>query len=143
MVNCDLLVKNGNIATSSEFYKADIAVKNGKIFQIGDIDCNASKTIDAEGNYVTPGGVDGHCHLDQPTDNNSVFADGFKSGSISAAFGGTTTIIPFALQVKGGSLRAAIDEYHEKAQGKSIVDYAFHNYRPRNSMILWCNFSRF
>ena len=47
MVNCDLLVKNGNIATSSEFYKADIAVKNGKIFQIGDIDCNASKTIDA------------------------------------------------------------------------------------------------
>ena len=126
MVNCDLLVKNGNIATSSEFYKADIAVKNGKIFQIGDIDCNASKTIDAEGNYVTPGGVDGHCHLDQPTDNNSVFADDFKSGSISAAFGGTTTIIPFALQVKGGSIRAAVDEYHEKAHGKSIVDYAFH-----------------
>ena len=59
-------------------------------------------------------------------DDNTVFADGFKSGSISAAFGGTTTIIPFALQVKGGSLRAAVDEYHEKAHGKSIVDYAFH-----------------
>ncbi len=124
--NIDLLIKNGKIATASDFYQADIAIKNGVISQIGVIDSQAKKIIDAEKNIITPGGVDGHCHLDQPTDDNSVFADDFESGSKSAAFGGTTTIIPFALQPKGGSIKVAIDEYHRKADGKSYVDYAFH-----------------
>ena len=126
MSDFDLLIKNAKVATASDFYQTDIAVKDGVISQIGIIDCNAKKIIDAEENIVTPGGVDGHCHLDQPTDDNSVFADDFESGSKSAAFGGTTTIIPFALQPKGGSIKIAIDEYHKKAEGKSFVDYAFH-----------------
>ena len=126
MSNYDLLIKNGKIATASDFYEADIAVDKGKIIQIGNINCKASKTIDAEGNIITPGGVDGHCHLDQPTDDNSEFADDFSTGSISAAFGGTTTIIPFALQKKGGSIKEAVDQYHDKAKNKSVVDYAFH-----------------
>ena len=126
MSDFDLLIKNAKVATASDFYQADIAVKDGVISQIGIIDCNAKKIIDAEENIVTPGGVDAHCHLDQPTDDNSVFADDFESGSKSAAFGGTTTIIPFALQPKGGSIKVAIDEYHKKAEGKSFVDYAFH-----------------
>ena len=100
MSDFDLLIKNAKVATASDFYQTDIAVKDGVISQIGIIDCNAKKIIDAEENIVTPGGVDGHCHLDQPTDDNSVFADDFESGSKSAAFGGTTTIIPFALQPK-------------------------------------------
>ena len=126
MSDFDILIKNAKVATASDFYQTDIAVKDGVISQIGIIDCNAKKIIDAEENIVTPGGVDGHCHLDQPTDDNSVFADDFESGSKSAAFGGTTTIIPFALQPKGGSIKVAIDEYHKKAEGKSFVDYAFH-----------------
>ena len=126
MSNYDLLIKNGKIATASDFYEADIAVDKGKIIQIGNINCKASKTIDAEGNIITPGGVDGHCHLDQPTEDNSVFADDFNTGSISAAFGGTTTMIPFALQKKGESIKVAVEEYHDKAKDKSIVDYAFH-----------------
>ena len=126
MSNYDLIIKNGKIATASDFFEADIAVDKGKIIQIGNINCKASKTIDAEGNIITPGGVDGHCHLDQPTDDNSEFADDFSTGSISAAFGGTTTIIPFALQKKGGSIKEAVDQYHDKAKNKSVVDYAFH-----------------
>ena len=126
MSKIDLLIKNGKIATASDFYQADIAIKDGTISQIGIIDSEAKKIINAENNIITPGGVDGHCHLDQPTDDNSVFADDFESGSKSAAFGGTTTIIPFALQPKGGSIKVAVDEYHQKAEGKSFVDYAFH-----------------
>ena len=117
MLNCDLLIKNGEIATATDSYKCDIAIKNGKIIEIVEIDCKSSKTIEADGNFVTPGGVDGHCHLDQPTDDNSVFADDFETGSISAAFGGTTTIIPFALQIKGKGIKEQ-GEYVLKKEGK-------------------------
>ncbi len=75
---------------------------------------------------VTPGGIDSHCHLDQPMSDGSVMADDFESGTISAAFGGTTTVIPFACQAKGLSLRAGVEDYHGRAEGKAVIDYAFH-----------------
>ena len=75
---------------------------------------------------VLPGGVDGHCHLDQPMAPPVRMADDFDTGTRSAACGGTTTVIPFAAQEKGQSLRAAVDDYHRRAEGKAHVDYAFH-----------------
>ncbi len=85
-----------------------------------------TRDIDATDRLVLPGGVDAHCHIDQPSATGAVCADDFRSGSISAACGGTTTIIPFAAQLKGQSLRAAVEDYHRRAEGKAIIDYAFH-----------------
>jgi dihydropyrimidinase len=75
---------------------------------------------------VLPGGVDGHCHLDQPMPAGMKMADDFASGTRSAACGGTTTVIPFAAQAKGQSLIAAVEDYHSRASGKAMIDYAFH-----------------
>jgi dihydropyrimidinase len=82
--------------------------------------------IDARGLYVLPGGIDAHCHLDQPTTDGSVCADDFRTGTIAAACGGTTTVIPFAVQFKGHSVRAAVEDYHRRASGQALIDYAFH-----------------
>src|SRR5262249_27756145 len=73
-----------------------------------------------------PGGIDGHCHFDQPMSDGSRMADDFRTGTLSAACGGTTSIIPFACQFKGQSLQAAVDDYHRRAEGKAVIDYAFH-----------------
>jgi dihydropyrimidinase len=86
----------------------------------------ADQTLDAAGRLVTPGGVDAHCHLDQPMSDGSKMADDFITGTRSAACGGTTTVIPFACQFKGQSLQTAVDDYHQRAQGKAAIDYAFH-----------------
>ena len=75
---------------------------------------------------MLPGGVDAHCHFDQPMTDGSKMADDFYTGTLSAACGGTTTIIPFACQFKGQSLQAAVDDYHRRAEGKAVIDYAFH-----------------
>ena len=85
-----------------------------------------AREIDAAGRVVTPGGVDAHCHLDQPMAPPVRMADDFDTGTRSAACGGTTTVIPFAAQEKGQSLRAAVDDYHRRAEGRAHVDYAFH-----------------
>lgn len=126
MAELDLIVKNARIATATESFDGDIGVKDGRIVLLGQLDVPAARVIDAGGRLVTPGGVDAHCHLDQPSTDGSVSADDFHSGTISAAFGGTTTIIPFALQMKGSGVRAAVEDYHGRAAGKAVVDYAFH-----------------
>ena len=126
MTNLDLVVRNARVATAADVFECDIGVKDGRIAVLardlprGDVD------IDAAGRWVLPGGVDGHCHLDQPMADGSKMADDFYSGTLSAACGGTTTVIPFACQQKGQSLAAAIDDYHRRADGKAVIDYAFH-----------------
>lgn len=122
----DLVVRNALIATASDTYAADIGIREGKIVQLGALLAQGAREIDAAGRVVTPGGVDAHCHLDQPMEPPARMADDFDSGTRAAACGGTTTVIPFAAQEKGQSLRAAVDDYHRRANGRAHVDYAFH-----------------
>jgi dihydropyrimidinase len=124
----DLIVRNARAATASDTFDCDIGVTGGRIVAIAQRlpSGAAAREIDAAGRIVTPGGVDAHCHLDQPMVEPMRMADDFETGTRSAACGGTTTVIPFAAQVKGRSLREAVDDYHRRADGKAAIDYAFH-----------------
>ena len=106
----DTVIRNADIATASDRYVADIGISEGRIAAIGKHLGEAKLTIDAAGRLVTPGGVDAHCHLDQPMSDGSKMADDFNTGTRSAACGGTTTVIPFACQFKGHSLQEAVDD---------------------------------
>ncbi len=122
----DLVVRNARVATASDTFDSDIGIRDGRIVQLGLDLPTGRQEIDAAGRYVTPGGVDAHCHLDQPMEPPVRMADDFDTGTRSAACGGTTTVIPFAAQAKGQSLRAAVRDYHARAEGKAHVDHAFH-----------------
>jgi len=126
MANFDCIIRNARCATASDVFDADIGIVDGVITALGKRLSGAEKEIDAGGRWVLPGGIDGHCHFDQPTEDGTVMADDFLSGTRSAACGGTTTVIPFALQRKGHSLREAVEEYHRRAESKATIDYAFH-----------------
>jgi dihydropyrimidinase len=123
----DTVVRNGTVVTATDTFLSDIGIAGGKITAIGQalpIE-NAGKTIDASGMLVMPGGIDAHTHLDMPF-GGTTSADDFESGTIAAAYGGTTTLIDFAIQQKGQSLRQAFETWMKKADRKAAIDYAFH-----------------
>jgi dihydropyrimidinase len=123
----DTVIRNGTIVTATDTYAGDIGIAGGRISAIGTnlpIE-NASQVIDARGTLVIPGGIDVHTHLDMPF-GGTKSADDFESGTIAAAYGGTTTLIDFAIQYKGQTLRHALDIWMKKAEGKAAIDYAFH-----------------
>ena len=126
MAEFDMVIRGGTLATAADVFVADLAIRDGRIVAIGSSLGRGREEIDAREHYVLPGGVDAHCHLDQPTSDGTVCADDFLSGTVAAACGGTTTIIPFALQLKGASVCAAVTDYHRRAGNKAIIDYAFH-----------------
>jgi len=126
MKEFDLVVKGGTIATASDIFKADIAILDGKIVQIGEKLDGGAQTIDASGKYVLPGGIDSHVHISQPSGDGIVMADDFESGTRSALFGGNTTIMPFCLQEKDRPMREALKAYHELAEGNCYTDVSFH-----------------
>jgi dihydropyrimidinase len=123
----DTIIKNGSVVTATDTYRADVAIANGKIAAIGsDLPLeNASKVLDATDRLVLPGGIDVHTHLDMPF-GGTTSADDFETGTRAAAFGGTTTLIDFAIQYKGQQLRQAFDTWMSKASSKAVCDYAFH-----------------
>ena len=123
----DTIITNGRLVTAVDTYASDLAISDGKITAIGQSlpRDNAAKIIDAAGKYVLPGGIDVHTHLDMPFGGTNS-ADDFETGTRAAAFGGTTTLIDFAIQYKGQSLRTAFDAWMKKASGKAVCDYAFH-----------------
>src|SRR5437899_11492050 len=123
----DTIIVNGRVATATDTYTSDVAISNGKISAVGQSlpRENAGKIIDAAGKYVFPGGIDVHTHLDMPF-GGTTSADDFETGTRAAAFGGTTTLIDFAIQYKGQSLRTAFDTWMQKASAKATADYAFH-----------------
>ena len=126
MTALDLVIRRARVATAADVFDADIGVAGGRVVALGQGLPAAAREIDAAGRVVTPGGVDAHCHLDQPMAPPVRMADDFDTGTRAAACGGTTTVIPFAAQEKGASLRAAVADYHRRAEGKAHVDYAFH-----------------
>ena len=128
MADFELVVKNGTVVTASDTFACDIGIKDGRITALADrIDSDqADSTIDATDRLVLPGGIEAHCHIDEPPMGGAILADDFESGSIAAACGGTTTMIPFATQMPGQTLRAAVEDYHARAAGKSVIDYSFH-----------------
>ena len=122
----DLLIKNGMVYTAVDSFEADIAVKDGKIIALGQNLGNAERVIDAEGMLVLPGGIDAHCHIEQESSTRIMTADDFYSGSVSAAFGGNTTFLPFAAQHRGQSLREVVDTARDRARTKAVIDYGLH-----------------
>ena len=126
MSEYDLVIRNGTVVTAADTTVCDIGVKDGVIATLGSSLGAGAREIDASGKLVLPGGIDSHCHIDQRSSAGVVCADDFYSATVAAAFGGTTTVIPFAAQHRGQSLRRVVEEYHEAARPKAVIDYAFH-----------------
>src|SRR5215203_1022677 len=126
MADYDLVIRNGTVATASDTTQCDIGVKDGVVATLGRGIGPGAREIDAAGKLVLPGAIDSHCHIEQRSSAGVMCADDFYSGTVSAAFGGTTTVIPFAAQHRGQSLRQVVEEYHEAARPKAVIDYAFH-----------------
>src|SRR5213594_3983454 len=123
----DTVIRNGTVVTATDTSLADVGINGDKVTAIAAQlpTENATRIQDATGCLVIPGGVDVHTHLDMPF-GGTTSADDFQTGTIAAAFGGTTTLIDFAIQYKGQSLRQAFDTWMKKAHDKAVTDYAFH-----------------
>ncbi len=120
------LIKGGTIVTATDEYVGDLLVDGETIAAVGTtLDVAVDRTIDAAGKLVIPGGIDVHTHLDMPFGGTSS-VDDFQTGTIAAAHGGTTTIVDFAIQQRGGTLRQAWETWMGKAEGKAAIDYGFH-----------------
>ena len=120
------LIKSGRIVTAVDDYTADILIEDETVSMIGrSINLEVDKTIYAKGKLVIPGGIDPHTHMELPF-GGTQSSDDFLTGTRAAAFGGTTTIIDFAVQTKGESMISGVDTWHKKAEGKCAIDYGFH-----------------
>ncbi len=122
----DLVIRNGTVVTASDVTRCDIGIRDGRIVTLGEALPPGESEVDATGLYVLPGGIDSHVHIAQPSGDGIVMADDFESGTRSALAGGNTTLLPFCLQQKGQSLRAALDGYHALAAGRCLTDVSFH-----------------
>ncbi|WP_199615921.1 dihydropyrimidinase [Paenibacillus alkalitolerans] len=120
------LVKGGTVVTAADVYKGDILIEGETISAIGaNLQDPDAELIDADGLYVFPGGIDPHTHLDMPFGGTTT-KDDFETGTVAAAFGGTTTIIDFCLTARGAPLEKAVQTWHDKARGRAVIDYGFH-----------------
>ena len=122
----DLVIRNGRVATATDQFDADVGVVGETIAAIGRGLPAGRREIDARGRLVLPGGVDSHAHIEQLSASGLMNADTFASATAAAAIGGTTTVIPFAAQHRGMSLRAVVADYHALARRGALIDYAFH-----------------
>ena len=122
-----VLIKGGRIVTAADDYTGDIYVENGTISLLGEsLDVSADKTIDATGKYVIPGAIDPHTHIELPF-GGTITCDDFTSGTVAAAFGGTTSLIDFCFQMPGQTFAEALEIWHEKIERcKPVIDVGFH-----------------
>ncbi len=122
----DLAITGGTVVLPEGPARINIGVRRGLVSWLGSDAVRAQKTIDAAERLVLPGGVDSHCHMDQQPWEGRSTADDFRSGTLSALCGGNTTVLPFAMQMRGQSLRAIVEDYHQRAGPKAHIDYGFH-----------------
>src|SRR3954451_6285326 len=132
-----LLIKNGGIITATDDYRADVFIDGETVSQIGkNLPAKAERTIDASGKLVIPGAIDPHVHMELPF-GGTVSSDSFETGTRAAAFGGTTSIIDFAIQYHGKTFAQTLDDWDAKSEGKCAIDYSYHlavtEYEPRNA----------
>ncbi|MEU2113658.1 dihydropyrimidinase [Streptomyces sp. NPDC019507] len=125
------LIRGGLVLTAADETHADVLVEDGRVAALAAHGSTAAeswtadRTIDATGKYVIPGGVDAHTHMELPF-GGTFASDTFETGTRAAAWGGTTTIVDFAVQTKGQSLREGLDAWYAKADGNCAIDYGFH-----------------
>src|SRR5260370_3781943 len=118
----DTVIRNGTVVTATDTFLADVGIAGDKVSAIAaqlPVE-NAGRTIDATNHLVIPGGIDVHTHLDMPF-GGTTSADDFETGTIAAAFAGTTTLIYFAIQYKCQSLRQAFATWRKKGQPKAVA----------------------
>ncbi len=120
------LIKGGTIINADSTIQADVLIDGDQIVAVGTgLEGTPERMIDATGKWVIPGGIDPHTHMELPF--GGTFAkDTFETGTRAAAFGGTTTIIDFAVQPRGGMLRDGPRDLAREGRGKACIDYAFH-----------------
>lgn len=126
MATFDTIIRGGTVVTAADTFKADVGIRGGIIVALGSDLGDATEIVDATDLLVLPGGIDSHVHIAQPSGPGISMADDFASGTRSAAFGGNTMVLPFAMQQKGESLREVVKQYHAKADGQCYVDVSFH-----------------
>jgi dihydropyrimidinase len=124
-MSLDLVIRGGTVATAEQSFQADVGISGGKVAEIGK-GLSARKVIDAAGKLVLPGGIDSHCHVEQLSGMGVMAADDFYTATVSAAHGGTTTIIPFCAQHRADDLKVVLADYHARAKAKAVIDYGFH-----------------
>ena len=121
-----LLIRNGTVVTATDRYQADVYIEGETVSMIGArLEVSADREIDATGCFLFPGGIDAHTHMELPFMGTHA-SDTFETGTLAGLHGGTTTIIDFAIQTQGDTLEAALEQWHKKADGHAVGDYAFH-----------------
>src|SRR5438477_1008284 len=125
------LISGGTVVSSTGSSKQDVLIDGETIAALVAPESSlaasitADTVIDATGKYVIPGGIDAHTHM-EISFGGTTASDDFHTGTVAAAHGGTTTIVDFAIQQKGGAMRAGLDAWFAKAEGKAAIDYGFH-----------------
>ncbi|MEX2614482.1 MAG: dihydropyrimidinase [Alphaproteobacteria bacterium] len=126
MATFDLVIRGGTVVTAADTAWCDIGIRDGRVAALGEGIAAGDREIDAGGKLVLPGGIDSHCHIEQLSGMGIMSADDFRSGTTAAAFGGTTTVIPFAIQNRGESLRRVVDDYRALGDARAVIDFAIH-----------------
>ena len=121
----DLIIRGGTVVTTAGVAKYDIGVSGGRIAALAERLGDAERVVDATGRLVMPGGVDSHCHIEEPPEGDSTISGNFETETASAVTGGTTSIVCFAVQKVGTPMRTVVDDYRRRAAA-SRIDYGFH-----------------
>ncbi len=125
MAEYDLIIEGGTVVTASDQFRADVGIRAGRIAALGER-LQGGPVLDAGGLLILPGGVDSHCHIEQLQQGGGADEETFTTGSTAALAGGTTSVVTFSTQFKGGGILQPLAEYRRRATAGAMVDYAFH-----------------